>query len=313
MRSTFVRVLCEKARKDDRIFLLTGDLGFGILEPFRDEFPDRFLNVGVSEQNLVSVAAGLSTVGYIPFVYSIAAFMTMRPFECIRSLVDIQKLRVNIIGIGAGVAYGNAGPTHHALEDISLMRSLQNMTIINPCNQGEVSGAVHALIEELIVGPAYIRIGRNPELEFQTKNGVIFSVGKGECIRKGRGMALLVTGTLLSDAIKIAELLCEYGIEISIYSFSSLYPFDNDLLLLISKEYLIIATLEEHMIQGGLGTIVSEFIAHSKKSASMSFISFGFQKVYGALVGDYKNIMKSQGLLPEQIAERLLITIQEKI
>lgn len=305
---SFINALCEKAGNDERIFLLTGDLGFNVLEKFSNRFPDRFLNVGVAEQNLISVAAGLSTMGYIPFVYSIASFMTMRPYECIRSVIDLQNLNVKIVGIGAGVAYGKAGPTHYALEDISLMRSLRHMIIINPSNQREVASAIHALNTH--DGPAYLRIEKNPDNEFQTKNGETFVIGRGECIKKGRDMAILTTGTKISLALDVANLLEKHTYKPSIYAFPTLYPIDETLLSVIEKQYRYIATIEEHYLQGGLGTIVTEFLANSCSSTKR--ISFGFQKSNDILVGDYTNIMKSCGLAPEQITRRLVHFLSQR-
>src|SRR4030042_5120910 len=176
MRAAFIRGLIKAADADPRGILMTGDLGYRFLEPFARKFPDRFLNIGVAEANLVTVAAGLSTTGYIPFIYSIATFASIRAYEQIRIDIAMQKLNVKIVGVGAGLAYNKAGPTHHSMEDVGLMRLLPDMTIISPIDIYETEAATAEIARHK--GPIYLRLERNPKEPFYHKLPD-FRIGKG--------------------------------------------------------------------------------------------------------------------------------------
>ena len=161
MRKTFINTLVEEAKKDARIFLITPDIGYSVLEPFMEQFPERFLNVGVAEQNAVSIAAGLALSGMIPYVYTIAPFVTMRPFEQIRVDVAYMNTNVRIVGVGAGFSYGAAGATHHSIEDIAIMRAIPNMTVVCPGDPWEVREAVKQSLS--YKGPIFLRLGKQGE------------------------------------------------------------------------------------------------------------------------------------------------------
>ena len=229
MRKAFVKAMCEVAQKDKRIMLLTGDLGFNILEEFKYAFPERFLNIGVAEANLVTVAAGLSTTGYTPFIYSIATFMTMRPFEQIRNDISLQKLNVKIVGVGGGLSYTKAGPTHHSVEDIALMRMLPDMVIVAPFDQDETYAATKVIARYR--GPVYLRIGRNPEMTIPLQKRK-FVLGKGMQIRQGKEIALLITGSQIVHALEAVSQLERKNIFPSLYVLNSqssrhdINPFD---------------------------------------------------------------------------------------
>ena len=159
MRAAFTRTLCEIAELDPRVLLLTGDLGYSVLEPFRDRFPDRFLNAGVAEQNMVGVATGLADAGYVPFVYSIATFASMRPYEFLRDGPILHGLPVRIVGVGGGFEYGHAGPTHYALEDVAIMRTQPGLTCIAPADHQQARSALLATRD--VPGPIYYRLGKD--------------------------------------------------------------------------------------------------------------------------------------------------------
>ena len=159
MRTTFVRALVEVAAKDDRVMLLTGDLGFTVVEPFAECFPDRFLNVGVAEQNMVGVATGLAEAGFVPFVYSIATFATLRPYEFIRNGPVLHGLPVRIVGVGGGFEYGTNGVSHYALEDIAVMRTQPGLTVIAPADFHQARSALLETID--LPGPIYFRLGKD--------------------------------------------------------------------------------------------------------------------------------------------------------
>lgn len=303
MRHAFVRALCDAAHENEHIFLLTGDLGFNVLEPFRDQFPDRFLNVGVAEANMMTVASGLSTVGYIPFVYSIAPFATMRPFEQIRIDIALQNRNVKIIGIGGGVAYGKAGATHHSFEDIALMRTLPNMTIVNPSDPSETYLATKAMTA--YSGPGYMRLEKNP-IYNSSKAGDTFVIGKGKTISARGKIALLVTGTKVPLAQSTALLLEERGLECGIYAFPTLQPFDSNLLRIIIEQCNLLITIEEHSLCGGLASIVSQFLTASQHIFDVRLISFGIDTTKPFISASYETLMEYYRLTPQHIASEAI-------
>ncbi len=299
MRHAFVQALCDAAKDDERIFLITGDLGYSILEPFQDTFPDRFLNIGVAEANMITVAAGLSTTGFIPFVYSIVPFATMRPFEQIRNDISFQNRNVKIIGVGGGFAYGKAGMTHHSVEDIALMRTLPRMTIVNPCNEREAYQATKAVIYS--DGPVYMRLERNPIGATHDALGD-FDLERGRTIKNGKHIALIVTGTKLATAQRVCTLLSSYGIDVAVYAFPVIQPFDTRLLRLIVKKHRIMVTVEEHSIYGGIGTIVAEFFASIDEPSRSRLIRCGVKHTTRSISADHTTLTREHGLSSEYIA-----------
>ena len=195
MRTTFIETLKELARQDERVFLLTADMGYSVFETFREEFPDRFLNTGIAEQNTIGIAAGLASRGKIVFVYSIIPFVTMRCFEQIRLDLAYNKSNVKIVGVGAGFTYGSLGSSHHALEDISIMRSLPNMTVLCPGDPIEARELIKQSYEH--TGPVYIRLGKNGEPKIHPEDKKI-PLGKAIEISAGDDL-ILITTTLCLD------------------------------------------------------------------------------------------------------------------
>lgn len=308
MRKAFVRALSEEAKKNKKIILLTGDLGFNVLEEFRDLFPERFLNLGVAEANLVTVAAGLATTGYIPFVYSIATFMSMRPFEQIRSDVSLQNLNVKIVGVGGGLSYTKAGPTHHSMEDISLMRNLSNMTILAPFDQDETYTATKRMVKHK--GPVYLRVGRNPD---QTLKNVKekFEIGKARQLISGSKVAICFTGSQISQSLEVVKILKQKGIDPSLYSFSTIQPIDKKNLSLIAKNHPFIFTVEEHRVSGGFGTAVLEELNKMNFTKNI-FTPFGLSNSFTSISSEYENLLKLNNMMPNQIARVILSHINKK-
>ncbi len=287
MRRAFITALGQAAAKDKRIILITGDLGYRILEPFAERFPDRFLNIGVAEANLVTVAAGLSTAGYIPFIYSIATFATLRPFEQIRNDIALQRLNVKIVGIGAGFAYTKAGPTHHSLEDIALMRTLPGMTIVAPADPPETYSAVGALVGYR--GPCYLRLERNPDKPHYSKPPR-FHVGKAVHLRKGTKVAILLTGTKVELAMTVAERLAQKKVAASVYAFPTIAPLDTKALDTIASSHRVIATLEEHFREGGFGSSVLEYV--SGLPSPVRVLRYGMEKRYVPYSANYETLCR---------------------
>ena len=283
LRTAFIDTLRELARIDDRIFLLTADMGYSVFETFRDEFPDRFLNTGIAEQNTIGVAAGLASRGKIVFVYSIIPFVTMRCFEQVRLDLAYNFMNVKLVGVGAGLTYGPLGSSHHALEDIAIMRSLPDMTVLCPGDPIETRELIKRSFE--YEGPVYIRLGKNGEPKIHPDETRI-EIGKSITVLKGNDLALITTSNMLETGKKWVEEWKQDGVNVSLISMPSLKPFDSYTVKnLIDKEIPII-TLEEHSIIGGLGSIISQVIATTGKP--VKFQQIGINDKFSHVVGGHE-------------------------
>ncbi|WPK12394.1 transketolase C-terminal domain-containing protein [Lysinibacillus louembei] len=260
MRNTFINVLIEEAKKDDRICLITPDMGYSVVENFQTLFPDRFFNVGIAEQNAVGVAAGLALSGKIVYVYSIVPFVTMRCFEQIRVDVAYMNTNVRLIGIGAGLSYGPAGATHHSIEDIAIMRALPNMTVCCPGDPVEVKEIIKQSV--LYNGPMYIRLGKNGEPNIHPENQKI-EIGKGIKMTEGDDLMLITTSNMLEQGQLLVKELLNEGKRATLISMPTIKPFDSEIVIESLKNHTVIYTLEEHSKIGGLGSAVAEVIAEN--------------------------------------------------
>lgn len=298
MRHAFINTLMELAERDGSICLLTGDAGFTILERFRDRFPDRYYNVGIAEAAMIGLAAGLAMSGKTVFVYSIVPFITMRCFEQVRIDLCYQNLPVKLIGVGQGVTYGTAGATHHAIEDIAIMRALPNMTVICPGGPIETKKAVAASME--LAGPCYIRLGKSGEPTVHKSEDIPFAIGRGIRIREGKMVALVATSNMVPTAAVVAELLEQEGWEPEVISMHTVKPIDRRLLADIASRCSLIATLEEHTLIGGLGSAIAEVILADRLPVRL--LTFGIPDTYALVAGSQEYLRGLFGLLPEQIA-----------
>jgi transketolase len=259
MRKAFINSLCELARSDERICLIIGDLGFSVVEPFGEEFPNRFLNAGVAEQNMMSMAAGWSlSESKIVFVYSIANFPTFRCFEQIRNDVCYHKANVKIVSVGGGLTYGSAGFSHHAIEDLAIMRALPGMVVSAPADAYETTAITHLAID--IEGPFFIRIGKNNEPPVHDK-ACSFEVGEPIFYRKEGSILFVSTGTLTSEVIQAASLLEKRNLKAAVIGMPVLKPLDEEGLKESLQTKVAVVTVEEHSGFGGLGSVISEIIA----------------------------------------------------
>ena len=283
LRTAFIDTLRELARIDDRIFLLTADMGYSVFETFRDEFPDRFLNTGIAEQNTIGVAAGLASRGKIVFVYSIIPFVTMRCFEQVRLDLAYNFMNVKLVGVGAGLTYGPLGSSHHALEDIAIMRSLPDMTVLCPGDPIETRELIKRSFE--YEGPVYIRLGKNGEPKIHPDETRI-EIGKSIPVLEGNDLALITTSNMLETGKKWVEEWKQDGVNVSLISMPSLKPFDSSTVKnLIDKEIPII-TLEEHSVIGGLGSIISQVIATTGKP--VKFQQIGINDKFSHVIGGHE-------------------------
>ena len=258
MRIAFINTLSEIARQDKRVILLTGDLGFSVFEKYIEELPRQFLNMGVAEQNMTGVAAGLAMEGKIPIIYSIVPFATMRNFEQIRNDICYQNLNVKIVGVGAGFSYGPYGHTHHGLEDIGILRTLPNLVILAPGDPLEVKLATQAMLKHK--GPVYLRLGKAGEPNVHEKL-LQFKIGKGIIIIKGNDITLVATSTMLYRGCEVVKELEKKGIKTRLVSMHTIKPVDTELIHDSAQKTKAIFTLEEHSLIGGLGSAVAEVLA----------------------------------------------------
>lgn len=257
MRTAFIESLVETAAADPRIFLVCGDLGYSVLERFAARFPNRFLNAGVAEQNMIGVAAGLALAGHVVFVYSIVNFPVMRCLEQVRNDVAYHRLRVHIVTVGGGMVYGGHGYTHHGAEDLAAMRLMPNMTVIAPGDPVETRLAVPLIAQR--DGPCYLRLGRGGEATVHTAPPD-FVIGKAIQVRQGADLVIASTGGTLALAVHAADVLKEKGIAATVLSMPTLYPLDSTALLTAVAPAGRLITVEEHG-WGGLGTAAAEVIA----------------------------------------------------
>jgi transketolase len=260
MRRAFVSTLVELATTDPRIILLTGDLGYMALEPFAERFPDRFFNMGVAEQNMVGAATGLAEAGFIPFVYSIATFATLRPYEFIRNGPVLHGLPVRIVGIGGGFEYGPQGISHHGLEDIGVLRIQPGMRVIAPADHLQLANALRATWN--LAGPTYYRLGKDDTTTVPGLDGR-FTLGRAEMIRDGSDLAIVATGSVTVEAAAAADLLASRGVRCAVLVVAGVEPVPwADLAAALARVPVALA-VEAHYANGGLGSLVAEVIAES--------------------------------------------------
>lgn len=258
MRGAFAKTLVELAEREPRILLLTADLGFMALEPFADRFPDRFVNVGVAEQNMVGLATGLADSGYIVFVYSIVTFATLRPYEFIRNGPVLHRLPVRIVGMGGGFEYGPAGPTHHGIEDVGVMRLQPGMTVIAPADHRQARTALLATWN--LPGPVYYRLGKDDRSTVPGLEGR-FELGRAQVIREGNDVLLVTMGSVALEVAAAAERLAGLGVSATVVVVASVEPAPLEDLSRLLNRFPLAMTVEAHSVVGGLGSLVAEIVA----------------------------------------------------
>jgi len=306
MRNAFIRGLTALAERDDRVVLLSGDLGYKIFDDFAKRFPGRFINAGVAEQNMVGVATGLALEGFRPFVYSIATFATLRCFEQIRDDVCYNDVPVTVVGVGGGFSYGANGPTHHATEDIAIMRTLPNMTVVCPGDPVEAELAVAAGASH--GGPLYLRLGRAGDPVVHTGRPDM-QIGKSIKLREGNDGALVSTGGMLPVAMAAADLLEAENISCRVISMHTVKPLDTAALEACCTETKALFTLEEHSRIGGLGSAAGEWMSESGEPGKLT--CFAAEDRFADTAGSQEYLRQQQGLSAQQIAQRVMERLGE--
>ena len=282
MRNNMIKVICEEASKNKNIMFVTADLGYNVLNPFYENFPDRYINAGIAEQDMTSIAAGLALEGKKVFTYSIGSFSTLRCLEQIRNDVCYHNADVKIVALAAGFAYGGLGMSHHATEDIGAMKVLPNITVFSPCDPVETRAVTRAAIE--LNTPCYLRLGRGGEKDIHSEEIVGFEIGKAYQLLQGDDACIFSTGAITMEAKKAAEQLKEKGIGVSLYSFPTVKPIDRETIIECAAKFKAIVTVEEHQIYGGFASSVADVLGESAYPHAR-LIRIGMRDEYTSVVG----------------------------
>jgi len=299
MRTAFIQELMLQARVHPDLFLVVGDLGFSVVEPFAAEFPDRFLNVGVAEQNMTGVAAGLASEGYHVFTYSIANFPTLRCLEQIRNDICYHNLPVTVVAVGAGFAYGNLGYSHHAVQDLGIMRTLPNMTVLSPADPGEASECVQQLAA--YPRPSYLRIGKAGETALHAQRGL--DRGPLEIVAMPEAQrAVVATGSILAVALDGARSFTQQtGERVAVYSCPWLKPTTAAFFAPLWRHRRLVS-IEEHIGCGGLGDLL-----RTHKPEGLSLHSLCAEEDRCTFVGSQQLLRNRHGLTAERVVSMLQV------
>ncbi len=290
MRTAYLNTLYDLASKDKRVYALISDNGAIVYDKYRKDLAKQYLNLGISEANMLGMAAGMASCGKTPFAYTIGAFLAYRALEFIRNDICLQNMNVKIVGTGAGMKYSALGPTHHATEDLGCLRSLPNLTILSPASPMEVEKATRAAYEH--IGPVYLRLGTNGEQEIYEQD-YQFEIGKSVTISEGEDVTIIGTGNILVDVLRAQRLLQKEGVSVRIINMHTIKPIDREAIIKAISKTNIIVTVEDHDIIGGLGSAVSEVIAESGKGIAFSRI--GLKGHFALKYGTYDDMKQANG------------------
>lgn len=306
-REAYGKALAELAKSNPNIVVLDADLSKSTkTAEFKKVAPERFFNMGIAEANMMGVAAGISTCGKIPFVSTFAMFAAGRAFEQIRNSICYPKLNVKICATHAGLTVGEDGATHQAIEDLSLMRSIPNMVVINPSDGIETKEAIKAIAE--YQGPCYVRLGRMAVEDINTNENYKFEIGKGIKLSEGNDVSIIATGIMVEIALKAKEKLLSEGINARVINIHTIKPIDSDLIIEAAKETGAIVTVEEHSIIGGLGSAVTEVVS---EYCPVPVLRMGVNDTFGES-GKPNELLDKYGLTWEKIVEKVKMAINNK-
>ena len=298
MRDAFIRTLTELAAARPEVLLLTGDLGFAVLDEYIARFSRQFLNMGVAEQNMSGVAAGLALEGHTVFTYSIGNFPTLRCIEQIRNDICYPGANVKIVCVGGGMSYGAVGFSHHATEDLAILRSLPNMLVLSPGDLWEAAEATRFLVDHR--GPAYLRLDKSTA-PLTTRANETFRPGKIRTVREGSDVTLAATGGILGEALLAADILADQGIECRVLSIHTIKPLDAGALTAAASETGGVVSIEEHGVDGGLGGAIAETLLESGV-APRFFLRVGLRNTFSSVVGSQRYLRQVYSLDSAAIA-----------
>ena len=302
MRDAFVRALMREAAADPRLTLITGDLGFGVLKPFWETYPDQFVNAGIAEQGMTGLAAGLARTGRTVLTYSIGNFPTLRCIEQIRNDCAYHDANVKIVCVGGGFVYGSLGMSHHATEDMAVLRALPGVTVFTPGDPAEVEAVVPVMLRT--PGTCYLRLGRGGEPMLHDGEVADWALPRALTLRQGTDVALLSAGGILTQTVSAARLLQKQGVSAEVVSFPCLKPIDREKLMELAGRFRHLVTVEEHSIVGGFGSAVCEVIAETGMPCRVHRI--GMEDVYSCIVGTQQYLRGQYRMDDRAICERTL-------
>ena len=307
MRDAFTRCLMREAAKDPKITLITGDLGFGVLKPFWETYPEQFINAGIAEQGMTGLAAGLAQTGRTVLTYSIGNFPTLRCIEQIRNDCAYHEANVKIVCVGGGFVYGSLGMSHHATEDMAILRALPGVTVFTPGDPMEVEAVVPVMLRT--PGTCYLRLGRGGEPVLHDGPIEGWALPKALTMQKGTDVALLSAGGILTQTLGAAKLLEEKGVSAEVVSFPCVKPIDRDKLAELAGRFRHIVTVEEHSVVGGFGSAVCEVIAEIGAGCRVHRV--GMEDVYSSIVGTQQYLRGAYRMDDRAICERTLEWLKE--
>lgn len=299
MRTRAIATLVDIAKNDRNVVLITGDLGFGVLKPYWEAVPDQFINAGIAEQNMTGMAAGMALEGKTVFTYSIGNFPTLRCIEQIRNDCAYHGANVKVICVGGGFVYGSLGMSHHATEDISMLRALPDVTVLTPADADEAEAAVRAMYKT--PGTFYLRLGRGGE-PMVREHLDHFEIGKALPVCDGKRIAILSCGAIFDEAQEAIELLRGSGYDPAAYTFPTVKPIDKDCIRSLGERFELIVTVEENTVIGGFGSAVAEVLSELPRHARL--LRVGIEDTYSCIVGTQKYLRDHYGMSAAKIAQR---------
>ncbi|MDA0226158.1 MAG: transketolase [Proteobacteria bacterium] len=303
MRNAFADEMTKLGREDLRVVLLSGDIGNKLFDKFKEHSEARFMNCGVAEANMMSVASGMALCGLRPFVYTITPFTTTRCFEQIRVDACYHEAPVTIVGTGSGLSYADLGPTHHSLEDLAILRTLPGMTVFAPCDEVELRLGLRAALKQN--GPVYMRIGKKGEPIIHKTPPAGFALGKAITVREGKDACIVAAGTIMPEALVAAETLAKAGVSARVESFHTIKPLDAARLAELFGRYPLVTVVEEHGLIGGLGGAIAEWRATQDGSLAR-MLTFGTPDEFMHEVGTQDYARRKFGLTADNIAAKVL-------
>jgi len=302
MRKTCLDTVYELAKRDPRVVFIGSDLGPGTLDQMKDEMPDRFFMEGIQEQHVIGMAAGMAMEGYIPFVNTIATFITRRCYEQVAVDLCLHNLPVRLIGNGGGLVYAPLGPTHLAIEDMAIMRALPNMTVVAPTDADEMRRFVSETLDH--PGPVYIRLGKGGD-PIVSRDDDGFTIGKAIELRPAGEVAMITTGVMANRALAAADALAADGVQCGVVNMHTLKPLDEDMVLSLARTAKLLVTVEEHTLVGGLGSAVSDVLVDRFDGPPPALKRIGIPDTFPKEYGSQDTMMESFGLHPPQIADAI--------
>ena len=304
MRNTFAKTINQLALVDKNIVLLSGDIGNRMFDQLKKDCPKQFINCGIAEANMMSVAAGMALCNLRPIIYTITPFTTIRCLEQIKIGVAYHKAPVIIVGTGSGLSYSELGPTHHSLDDIAILKTVPEINILAPSDSLELSQFLEESVKCDL--PTYIRIGKKGEPNLNLASNKI-SIGKANFLKEGKDLIILGIGPILSEALEAAKLLSKYGLDIAVASMGSVRPLDSNFLIEIeNQKFNKWITLEEHYTNGGLGSTIMEWMFEKKLSDKVELTKLGVPNAFINKLGSQNYIRRKLGIDAEGIKNKIL-------